>query len=261
MKSLIRNLKYLKSIGVIGVKQSLEDEGASFKDIEMMRKITIAAKIDLNVKIGGCEAKNDIFFCKNINTNSIVAPMIESKYALKKFIQSVEKKNKILILINLETDLALKNLNSIIKSKYFQFLDGIVIGRSDIAGSMNLEKKDVNSKKIFNKVHYVFKKIKKYQKKKLIFKMGGSITSKSIEFIDKLYKNKLLHRIETRNIEIKLSNKIIKKLDDIIPKVFKFELEWLKYRLTINKKNKFIYRNNSYRINEMQNRLQSEIWT
>jgi hypothetical protein len=259
MKSLIRNLKYLKSIGVIGVKQSLEDEGASFKDIEMMRKITIAAKIDLNVKIGGCEAKNDIFFCKNINTNSIVAPMIESKYALKKFIQSVEKKNKILILINLETDLALKNLNSIIKSKYFQFLDGIVIGRSDIAGSMNLEKKDVNSKKIFNKVHYVFKKIKKYQKKKLIFKMGGSITSKSIEFIDKLYKNKLLHRIETRNIEIKLSNKIIKKLDDIIPKVFKFELEWLKYRLTINKKNKFIYRNNSYRINEMQNRLQSEI--
>jgi len=89
--------------------------------------------------------------------------------------------------------------------------------------------------------------------------MGGSITSKSIEFIDKLYKNKLLHRIETRNIEIKLSNKIIKKLDDIIPKVFKFELEWLKYRLTINKKNKFIYRNNSYRINEMQNRLQSEI--
>jgi len=169
MKSLIRNLKYLKSIGVIGVKQSLEDEGASFKDIEMMRKITIAAKIDLNVKIGGCEAKNDIFFCKNINTNSIVAPMIESKYALKKFIQSVEKKNKILILINLETDLALKNLNSIIKSKYFQFLDGIVIGRSDIAGSMNLEKKDVNSKKIFNKVHYVFKKIKKYQKKKINF--------------------------------------------------------------------------------------------
>lgn len=259
MKSLIRNLKYLKSIGVIGVKQSLEDEGASFKDIEMMRKITIAAKIDLNVKIGGCEAKNDIFFCKNINANSIVAPMIESKYALKKFIQSVEKKNKILILINLETDLALKNLNSIIKSKYFQFLDGIVIGRSDIAGSMNLEKKDVNSKKIFNKVQYVFKKIKKNQKKKLIFKMGGSITSKSIEFINKLYKKKLLHRIETRNIEIKLSNKIIKKLDEIIPKAFKFELEWLKYRLTMNKKNKFIYRNNSFRINEIQNRLQSEI--
>ena len=259
MKSLIRNLKYLKSIGVVGVKQSLEDEGASFKDIEMMRKITIAAKIDLNVKIGGCEAKNDIFFCKKINTNSIVAPMIESKYALKKFIQSVEKKKNILLLINLETDLALRNLNSIIKSKYFQFLDGIVVGRSDIAGSLDLEKKDVNSKVIYNKVKHVFKKIKKYQKKELIFKMGGSITSKSIEFINKLYKNKLLHRIETRNIEIKLSNRIIKKLDEIIPKVFKFELEWLERRLAINKKNKFIYRNNFYRIDEMQNRLKSEL--
>jgi hypothetical protein len=89
--------------------------------------------------------------------------------------------------------------------------------------------------------------------------MGGSITSKSIEFINKLYKNKLLHRIETRNIEIKLSNRIIKKLDEIIPKVFKFELEWLECRLTINKKNKFIYRNNFYRIDEMQNRLKSEL--
>ena len=47
-----------------GIKQSLEDEGASFNDIKIMKKITSAAKVDLNVKIGGCEAKNDIFFCK-----------------------------------------------------------------------------------------------------------------------------------------------------------------------------------------------------
>ena len=26
--------------------------------------IVESAKVDLNVKIGGCEAKNDIFFCK-----------------------------------------------------------------------------------------------------------------------------------------------------------------------------------------------------
>jgi hypothetical protein len=57
------SLKKLKKIGVVGIKQSFEDEGASFKDIETMRFITNAAKIHLNVKIGGCEAKNDIFFC------------------------------------------------------------------------------------------------------------------------------------------------------------------------------------------------------
>ena len=94
MKSLIQILKSLKKSGVVAVKQSLEDEGASFKDIEVMRKITRAAKINLNVKIGGCEAKNDIYFCKKIKTNSIVAPMVESKYALKKFIECVGKKKK-----------------------------------------------------------------------------------------------------------------------------------------------------------------------
>ena len=60
MKKLIIKLKALKKIGVTGVKQSLEDEGASFKDIIIMRKITKAANVDLNVKIGDCEAKNDI---------------------------------------------------------------------------------------------------------------------------------------------------------------------------------------------------------
>ena len=33
-------LKKLKKLGAVGVKQSLEDEGASFNDIRIMRKIT-----------------------------------------------------------------------------------------------------------------------------------------------------------------------------------------------------------------------------
>ena len=60
-----------------------------------MRKVTKKTKIKLNVKIGGCEAKNDIFFCKKISTDSIVAPMIESEYALKKIIQCAGKNKKI----------------------------------------------------------------------------------------------------------------------------------------------------------------------
>ena len=37
---LVNKLSYLKSLGVIGIKQSLEDEGASFEEIILMRKIT-----------------------------------------------------------------------------------------------------------------------------------------------------------------------------------------------------------------------------
>jgi hypothetical protein len=55
------------------------------------------------------------------------------------------------LLINLETNLSLQNINKMIKSKFFNSLDGVVIGRSDLAGSLYLSKNDVNSKTIFHK--------------------------------------------------------------------------------------------------------------
>jgi len=257
MKKLIKKLKFLKKIGVTAVKQSLEDEGASFKDIITMRKITKAAKVDLNVKIGGCEAKNDIFFCKKIKTDSIVAPMVESEYALRKFIQCASRKKNTSLLVNLETNLSFKNLNKITKSKSFKFLDGVVIGRSDLAGSLNLTKNEVNSKLIFNKVRNAFKKMRNSSRKKLIFKMGGSVTHKSSNFIDKLFSENLLNKIETRNIEIKLSKYTINNLEYIIPEIFRFELEWLKFKLNMseNKKNRLVCKDYSLRIKEIEKRL------
>ena len=44
---------------------------------------------NLNIKIGGCEAINDIIFCKSLRPKSIVAPMVESQYALRKFVETV----------------------------------------------------------------------------------------------------------------------------------------------------------------------------
>ena len=116
MKKLIKKLIEIKKFGVTAIKQSFEDEGASFHDVLVMRKITSAAKVELNVKIGGCEAKNDIIFCRKIGVDSIVAPMVESSYAIKKFIQCFDKKNRHSLFVNLETDLALKRLSKIIKS-------------------------------------------------------------------------------------------------------------------------------------------------
>ena len=94
-KNLVSEIKKLKNLGLSGVKLSLEDEGSTFEDLRIMSKITKSLNINLNIKIGGCEAKNDINFCKSLNPNSIVAPMVESEYALKKFIQSVGKKKKL----------------------------------------------------------------------------------------------------------------------------------------------------------------------
>ena len=71
MKKFVNNLKELKKHNVVAIKQSLEDEGASFEEIKIMRKITRKAGLQHNIKVGGCEAKTDIFFCEKTEKNDI----------------------------------------------------------------------------------------------------------------------------------------------------------------------------------------------
>jgi uncharacterized membrane protein len=68
----------------------------------------------------------------------------------------------------------------------------------------------------------------------------------------------LLHRIETRNVEINLSKKTIENIDKIIIEAFKFELLWLEFKLKNIKKSKNILLFNDYynRIKEMRTRLE-----
>ena len=169
MKKIIKLLKDLKKINAVAVKQSLEDEGASYEDLIVMRKITRKAKLLLNVKIGGCEAKNDIYFCEKIGVTGMVAPMVESPYALKKFLQTIPPKNKQSLYVNIESIQAFNNIIKLLNQKNINRLKGVVIGRSDLAGSLNLSKSEVDSKRIYQIVHSALKKIKK---KNLLVKDG-----------------------------------------------------------------------------------------
>tara|TARA_E500000178_G_C17033071_1_gene761656 strand:+ start:557 stop:1321 length:765 start_codon:yes stop_codon:yes gene_type:complete len=253
MQKIINTLKNLKKYNAVAVKQSLEDEGVSQDDLILMKQITLKAKLDLNVKIGGCEAKNDIYFCEWLKVKGIVAPMVESSYALRKFLQSVSKKNKQKLYVNLESIQAFKNINDILKQPNIKRLTGVVIGRSDLAGSLNLEKKEVNSKRIYNLVNSILKKIKK---KKLIVKMGGSLTAYSKDFIIKLYKQNLIDRVETRNIELKINSKVLENFEKTIDLIFLFELEWLKFKELVQKKRKIKLKNdNLERIKVLKNRF------
>jgi len=255
MKKIVESLQNLKKFGITAVKQSLEDEGVSHEDLILMKKITQKAKLDLNVKIGGCEAKNDIFFCEWLNVRGIVAPMVESPYALRKFLQTISNKNKQNLYVNLESIQAFNNISKILKQRNLKRLTGVVIGRSDLAGSLNLEKKEVDSKRIFNLVQTALQKIKK---KNLIIKMGGSLTANSKDFIYKLYKKKILDRVETRNIEIKLNNYVLNNFENIINSIFMFELEWLKFKQKNQKKKKIKLKNdNSERIKILRKRFKS----
>ena len=253
MKKIINYLKKLKKQNIVAVKQSLEDEGASFEELTLMRQITKKASLKHNVKVGGCEAKTDIYFCEKLGVDGIVAPMVESNYALRKFMQIISKNKKQSLYVNLESIQAFKNINQMIKTKNFKKLRGIVIGRSDLAGSLNLQKSEVDSKKIFKLVLNLLKKIKR---KKVTTKMGGSLTTRSLDFANKLYKMKLLDSVETRNIEIKLSDQVFNNFNKLIIDIFNFELEWIKYKQKRFSKTKNVIKNdNLSRIKELKKRI------
>ncbi len=255
MKKIINYLKKLKKQNIVAVKQSLEDEGASFEELMLMRQITKKANLKHNVKVGGCEAKTDIYFCEKLGVDGIVAPMVESNYALRKFMQIISKNKKQSLYVNLESIQAFKNINQMIRTKNFKKLRGIVIGRSDLAGSLNLQKSEVDSKKIFKLVLNLLKKIKR---KKVTTKMGGSLTTRSLDFANKLYKMKLLDSVETRNIEIKLSDQVFNNFNKLIIDIFNFELEWIKYKQKRFSKTKNVIKNdNLSRIKELKKRIYS----
>lgn len=226
MKVLQKKLNFLKKIGAVAVKQSLEDEGANFSDLVLMRKLTKKANLNLNVKIGGCEAINDIIFCVSLKVDGIVSPMVESEYGLKKFIQSIPKNYKKKLYVNLESKNSFNNFDKIIKSKYFSKLSGVVIGRSDLVGSFNLNKDKVDSPYFYNLLKRNIKKIKNSK----IIKVGGSVTPKSKKFMDSLFKSKLINSTETRNIEFKINKYSLTNFNLILKKIFEFEIEWLKYK-------------------------------
>ena len=76
----------------------MEDEGAGFNDLLLMRKLTKKAGLKLDVKIGGCEAKNDIYFCKKIAVDGMVAPMVELTMHCESLFKSSQiKRDKIYI--------------------------------------------------------------------------------------------------------------------------------------------------------------------
>lgn len=88
--------------------------------------------------------------------------------------------------------------------------------------------------------------------------MGGSLTAKSHDFINKLYKKKILDRVETRNIEIKLNNNILNNFEKIINLIFMFELEWLKFKQKNQNKKKIKLKNdNLERIKILKKRFKS----
>ena len=222
MSLLVEKLNNLKQTGVVAIKQSFEDEGVIFEDLIKMRRLTDICQLPLFVKIGGCEAKSDINNCVALGVDYVIGPMIESRFAMSKFLGMANENIDMMFVC--ETANAVENLESILSENDIKPLSGMVFGRSDFAKSMGLNKSKVDSPSVCEKVEKALVIAKKH---KLLTTLGGNLSIKSSDFIEEMFTKGLLDRVETRNVIIQLSMDNVTKMNETIQGALDFELSWL----------------------------------
>ena len=229
-KFLVSLLEQMKEkYGVLGTKAEFEAEGTRFNELLRLKEITSTAGMGIALKIGGGEDVWGILQARQIGVSEIVAPMIESAYALKKFLEAFKKhvpedeRESVIPVINVETIQAVIGLNNILEVGVRNGLYGVTVGRVDLVGSMSLQRNDINSKVIFDITRDICKIAKMHR---LRTAMGGGIESASLPFIKKLLDEDLLDRFETRKIVF--NPKIaIQKFEEAVLNAHRFELSWL----------------------------------
>lgn len=216
-----------------GIKAEFEAEGSSFRDLVRLRRITDKLGVPLYLKIGGVEALRDVKDSLEIGVDGLIAPMVESAFGLKKFIEgvaSIYKNTDVHLSINIETRQAVANLEEILKLGKNN-IDNITVGRTDLSSSYFDEKVNPDSNFIFDLLGDLGEKISCTE---INMTVGGSISKKSIELF-KHDSNKwlrLIHRFETRKVI--LPTEIMLKNINSITEALRFEELYILSKKEIN---------------------------
>ena len=229
---MVDTLKDLKeNHHVAGIKAEFEAEGTRLEEALRLKEVVTRAGLDLTIKIGGCEAIKDMYDARTIGVNAIVAPMIESPYAVKKYLQATkmafpeEERNHMKFLINIETKYGFLYLEEILQSDISKDLAGIVMGRTDMTGSFGMSKDDINHERIFEIADSIANLTLKYNKELVI---GGGVSAMSLPFFKRLPKG-ALNRFETRKVIFDAQDSMKDNdADKGILKAVGFELMWIK---------------------------------
>ena len=228
MIELLKELK--KDYGVIAVKSEFETEGSRKNELTKLRDIISKSGLKMYIKIGGCEAIRDLDDCKILSADGIMAPMIETPFAASKFKNAFEKvfptQNDGIIdrIINLETITAYNNIDGIFAENQ-DFLDTVVIGRSDFSISCGIPKSQVNGSKMLEYCKDIILKSNDYG---FISAFGGSISIDSLDFFNEL--KDITDRLETRKIVFKI-DKMEDQYEEAVKKAIEFEYLYLKNKV------------------------------
>ena len=129
--------------GVIGIKTSFEDEGATFIEVMRLKEICNNSNTKLTLKIGGPEAIRDMIDSTNIGVKGLVGPMVESAFGLKKYITAINNNipesvvSSLNLYVNIETIGGVNDIYNISNLPEFEQLHGVTVGRVDLVGSLS----------------------------------------------------------------------------------------------------------------------------
>lgn len=252
MVELLKNLR--DKFGVTSLKAEFEAEASRINEVMRLKDVADKADLDLVIKIGGGEAVTDMFEAQHIGVDLLIAPMVESPYALRKYLEAIEKnfpkdlRVKMHFGINIETELACLKFPEMLMEKKIDLIDTITVGRVDLSGSIGLPRDQINNVEVYILAETVFTLAKN---KGFRTAMGGGIAVEAIPFIKKLAAKKLLDRFETRKIVFEVPKTFVNVEKGIIQANI-FELMWLE-----NKRNYYerIFREDEKRIEMLKTRI------
>ncbi len=214
--------------GVVSVKAEFEAEGT--RPDEFHRLLELAQRADLKValKIGGAEAVSDLFASKVYGVDYVIAPMVETRYALSKFIDAKNKTHgpdeaRTEFLINVETETTLQNLGEMLPLAREGGV-GIVFGRVDFTLSRGMPRGAINDRSITDAVLKVAHACRDAD---LDLVVGGSVSADAVEALREIQAVRL-DRFETRKVIFEGAAVTRQSIFDGIANAVEFELLWLK---------------------------------
>ena len=243
------------NFGIVAVKAEFEAEGTRIDELLRLLEIARRAGVKVALKIGGCEAIRDLIECRQFGVDFIIAPMVESPYALGKFVQAKDnvfpknEQNDISFLFNLETRATFDHLEELGVIAQ-QSGVGMVFGRVDFAGSMGRDRDFVNSEEMTGFIERVAR-VSEQRGCELV--VGGGVSPDAIEPLRRVRRARL-DRFETRKVIFDAAVLDTNVAANGMALAIEFELLWLK-----NKRDFYgrIAAEDSTRIEMMEARLRN----
>ena len=229
-KEMIETLKYLRdNCGCFQIKAEFEAEGTRMSELMRLKDITSQVGLPIIMKIGGVESVTDMYNCLQIGVASVIAPMVETPFALKKYIHVIshmvapDNAADIDFYFNMETITGYQNFRAMMELPELSYIDGVTVGRVDLSGSMNMDRSAVDSEEFYQICADTFRMARE---KNLACGLGGAISVQSIDFIRRLNQERLIDKFETRKVVFHAD--AIELGEDIFKMALTFELQWLK---------------------------------